>query len=236
VSGERGERSERGERGRNRNAQAPKPAETEALVATEQLTRRCRLRLPSPPPEAGAAAVEGEAGAERSRRSRRGRRGGRRNEEGSNEAAAQGELEIGDQAQAPEATEAAASRCRWSLSPPKPLRLRFHRRRSSPRLHRRRHPCLPQPRSRQPNRQPKRHRLQPPNWPCRPRRCRRPGSRPRVAPDLDLIEQAVAASRQPVIEPAVEAPVTPSVVEPESIASPGRGGAPHRGGCRSDAD
>jgi len=103
---ERGERTERGERGRNRNAQAPKPAETETLVAAEQLTAVAAAAAVAAPE--ASAAVEGEAGAERSRRSRRGRRGGRRNEEaGTNENAAQGELEIGEQAQAAEPAEAA---------------------------------------------------------------------------------------------------------------------------------
>jgi ribonuclease E len=100
--GRTGERGERGERGRGRN-QAPKPAEAEGVVASaEQVTAVAAVAAAaSVESVAAAATAEGEASAERSRRSRRGRRGGRRNEEaGTTDAAAQGELEIGEQAQA----------------------------------------------------------------------------------------------------------------------------------------
>jgi ribonuclease E len=100
--GRTGERGERGERGRNRN-QAPKPAEAEGIVASaEQVTAVAAVAAAAGVESVAAAATaEGEANAERSRRSRRGRRGGRRNEEaGTADAAAQGELEIGGEAQA----------------------------------------------------------------------------------------------------------------------------------------
>ena len=108
---ERTERTERGERGRNR--QAPKPAEAEGVVASaEQVTAVAAVAAVAGLDTAAAAATaEGEANAERSRRSRRGRRGGRRNEEaGTTDVAAQGELEIGEQAQASvEAVQAEAT-------------------------------------------------------------------------------------------------------------------------------
>ncbi|WP_079435611.1 Rne/Rng family ribonuclease [Zoogloea sp. LCSB751] len=104
--GERGERegrtSERGERGerRSRNNQAPKAAEAEGIVASAEQVTASAVAATSAPAETSPAPAEGE-GNERSRRSRRGRRGGRRNEEASSaEAASQGELEIGEQAQA----------------------------------------------------------------------------------------------------------------------------------------
>ena len=101
---ERPERGERGERGRNRNAQASKPAEAEAVPAAEQQVNvPAATALAGPDTVAAAAAVEGEANGERSRRSRRGRRGGRRNDEnGTTEAVAQGELEMGEQSSASE--------------------------------------------------------------------------------------------------------------------------------------
>ena len=217
---ERGERSERGERGRNRNAQAPKPAETEALVATEQLSA-VAVAAAVAPPEA-APPVEGEAGAERSRRSRRGRRGGRRNDEaGSNEAAAQGELEMGEQAQAAEATETAASTAAEVVSVateaaapvPVPVPVAETAPAEAPVL-----AAVAEPAASESTTE------------AAPTAAAPTVAVPtqaaavvpevaQVAPDLDLIEQAVAASRQPVIEPAVEAPVTASVVE-ESIATP----------------
>ncbi|MBK7846667.1 MAG: Rne/Rng family ribonuclease [Zoogloea sp.] len=217
---DKAERGERSERGRNRNAQAPKPAETEALVATEQLSA-VAVAAAVAPPEA-APPVEGEAGAERSRRSRRGRRGGRRNDEaGSNEAAAQGELEMGEQAQAPEATEAAASTAAEVVSVateaaapvPVPVPVAETAPAEAPVL-----AAVAEPAASESTTE------------AAPTAAAPTVAVPtqaaavvpevaQVAPDLDLIEQAVAASRQPVIEPAVEAPVTASVVE-ESIATP----------------
>ncbi len=137
---QRGERQERGERepregrdnregregrsgearGRNRN-QAPKPAEAEGIAASaEQVTAVAAVAAVATTAEAAATvAAEGEASAERSRRGRRGRRGGRRNEEGgSTDAATQGELEIGDQAQpAAEAVEVAAAVAEAAAAP-----------------------------------------------------------------------------------------------------------------------
>ncbi len=215
---ERGERSERGERGRNRNAQAPKPAETEALVATEQLSA-VAVAAAVAPPEA-APPVEGEAGAERSRRSRRGRRGGRRNDEaGSNEAAAQGELEMGEQAQAAEATETAASTAAEVVSvvteaaAPVPVPVAETAPAEAPVL-----AAVAEPAASESTPEAAPTAAAPTVAVPTQAAAVVPEVAP-VAPDLDLIEQAVAASRQPVIEPAVEAPVTASVVE-ESIAAP----------------
>ncbi|WP_374477106.1 Rne/Rng family ribonuclease [Zoogloea sp.] len=215
---ERGERSERGERGRNRNAQAPKPVEAETLVATEQLSA-VAVAAAIAPPEA-APPVEGEAGAERSRRSRRGRRGGRRNDEaGSNEAAAQGELEMGEQTQATEASvstaaEVVAVATEAAAPIPVPAPVAESAPAEAPVLAAMAEPAASA--------------STPEAAPIVAVPTQLTAAVPEVvqtAPaalqtaDLDLIEQAVAASRQPVIEPAVEAPVTASVVE-ESIAAP----------------
>ncbi|MBS0356789.1 MAG: Rne/Rng family ribonuclease [Proteobacteria bacterium] len=103
---ERGERAERGER-RSRNTPAPKAAEAEGIVASAEQVTADAVVAAVAPTEASPASAEGE-GNERSRRSRRGRRGGRRNEEANSvEVAAQGELEIGEQAPAGAEQEAA---------------------------------------------------------------------------------------------------------------------------------
>ncbi|MCK6392899.1 Rne/Rng family ribonuclease [Zoogloea sp.] len=206
---ERGERSERGERGRNRNAQTPKPAETEALVATEQLSA-VAVSAAVAAPEA-AAAIEGEAGAERSRRSRRGRRGGRRNEEaGTNENAAQGELEIGEQAQIAESTAAVAvstaaveAVVAATEATPAP---------AAPETTEAVATVAAEP--------------APAATPSVAQVDEAPvAAEAVVAPpvaaqgaDLDLIEQAVAVSRQPAVELAAEAPVAPAA--PEAVEAP----------------
>ncbi|MDD2988588.1 MAG: Rne/Rng family ribonuclease [Zoogloea sp.] len=209
---DRGDRSERGERGRNRNAQAPKPAETETLVAAEQLTA-VAVAAAVAAPEASAA-VEGEAGAERSRRSRRGRRGGRRNEEANtNENAAQGELEIGEQPQAAEPAETAATstaaaeavaatvEAAPAPTPAAPETMEVAEAAAEPA------PAVAQVEE-------------------APIVAEAVITPPVVSPstDLDLIEQAVAAARQPAVEAAAEAPAAPAA--PDSIEAPVEVAAP----------
>ena len=213
---ERGERSERGERGRNRNAQTPKPAETEALVATEQLTA-VAVAAAVAAPEA-AATVEGEAGAERSRRSRRGRRGGRRNDEaGSNEAAAQGELEIGEQAQTTETPEVAVSAATEAVATeatPAPLPVAEAAPAQAPAPSDAVEAIATE--STAPEATPAAAQAQEAVVAVAEMAYTAPAAV--QATGLDLIEQAVAATHQPAVELPTEAPVA-TIAEPEAVAA-----------------
>ncbi len=214
--GERGDRSERGDRGRNRNSQPPKPVETETLVAMEPMATVAAATAVVPTEV--TATADGEAGAERSRRSRRGRRGGRRNDETGNiEAATQGELEMGEQAQATAPANVAADPVIEAPTPAEPVQ--------APVVEAAAPTDAPLPSESTAE--------------VASKATDTPVADPSTTPNqvvsviaelaqapatvqttgLDLIEQAVAVARQPALEPLVEAPAVAPVVA-EAISSP----------------